>query len=576
LFASIKFFYGILSLRKKIILLSFFVIFSIFSIFDILGLYLLSLGINGIFDKNVIFEFLNNLKKINLNLDLLKSLNNFYFFILIYFFFKNILFYFFYYLQAYFISKVSCDISEKLFKAVLRLNYVNFLNFNSEENLKNLTNDISRSIQFITSINLILKEFFLLFLISLFILILNINFFAIILILFIFLLSTFRLLYSQKLSFYGNENQYYSKKQLKNIIDSLNLFIEVKIYNLIETLSSNFKKNSFTKEFAEQKLNTIINVPRLIIEVFFVISLYGFITYISENKIDSEIINYNFLIILSLRSIPSIISINRAFFDLKFCVPSLKVLKKKFEETNKYSEKYANISEKKQNNFNFKKNIKFKNVNFTYNKKDQNVLTKLNLNIKKNKIIGITGESGAGKTTLMLLLLGILKPNSGQILVDGLNLRRSFFSLRRIVSFCPQETTLINGTLFQNITLNDDNFSEIDETRLRSVLKISCSNTFLNKKFKAIIVGEKGSNFSGGQKKRIGIARSLYMNKDIYIFDEPTSFLDENTSSKILKNLKLFLSKKTAIIISHDKKTLKICDEIYSLKKGKLFLNRKI
>ena len=201
MFASIKFFYGILSLIKKIILLSFFVIFSFFSIFDILGLYLLSLGINGIFDKNVIFEFLNNLKKINLNLDLLKSLNNFYLFILIYFFFKNILFYFFYYLQEYFISKVSCDISEKLFKAVLRLNYVNFLNFNSEENLKNLTNDISRSIQFITSINLILKEFFLLFLISLFILILNINFFAIILILFIFLLSTFRLLYSQKLSF---------------------------------------------------------------------------------------------------------------------------------------------------------------------------------------------------------------------------------------------------------------------------------------------------------------------------------------------------------------------------------------
>jgi ABC-type bacteriocin/lantibiotic exporter with double-glycine peptidase domain len=569
LLISINNFLGVLSLKKNIILFLFFIIFSLFSVFDILGLYLLSIGINGIFDKNIILEFLNNLKKFRLNMDYFEQIDTFYLFILIYFFLKNAFFYFIFYLQAYFLSKVSSDISNNLFKSFLRLNYINFLNLNTEENIKNLTNDISRSMQLVSSVNIIFKEFFLLLLISLFILSININFFLIILFFFLFLLSIFRLLYSKKLSFISNENQYYSKKQLKNIVDSLNLFIEVKIYNLIEILSSNFKKSSFNKEFAEQKLNAIINIPRLVIEVFFVILLYGFIIFINNDKINSEIINFNFLIILVLRSIPSIISINRAFFDFKFCNTSLQILLKKIKETNLNTENYINKPEK---NFFFKNNIKFDNINYSYNR-DKIILKNINLSIKKNQIIGITGESGAGKTTLLLLLLGILKPTSGKILVDGLNLKNSFFSLRNMVSFSPQETTLVNGTLCQNVTLKDK-ISKQEEIRFKTSLRIACADTFLRKKYKNIIVGEKGMNFSGGQKKRIGLARSLFMNKDIYILDEPTSFLDETTSLKLLRNLKSFFLNKSVIIISHDKKILKSCHKVYNLKKSKLFLKK--
>ena len=110
--------------------------------------------------------------------------------------------------------------------------------------------------------------------------------------------------------------------------------------------------------------------------------------------------------------------------------------------------------------------------------------------------------------------------------------------------------------------------SKFEKKEIDAALKISTSEKFLKKTYNNTMIDDKGLNFSGGQKKRLGLARAVYRKSDLYIFDEPTSFLDSNTSSKILKNLKSFLLNKTAIIVSHDRKILNFCDKIYSLKKS--------
>ena len=219
--------------QEKIILFFLILIFISFSLFDIVALYLLSIGISGIFDQNNIYHFYNNLNKINIYFLNNWTLNSFYLFILIFYLFKNIFFYIFYYLQANFIANVSSNISSKLFEKFLNIDYIKFTKFDIAENSKNLTNDVSRSIQLIGVVNIFVKEIFLLLLIVLIMPYVNLNFFLSAITLIVFLLLIFRILYSNKLKNFGNQNQYYTSKQIKRILDTFNLFIEIKLYSLV-------------------------------------------------------------------------------------------------------------------------------------------------------------------------------------------------------------------------------------------------------------------------------------------------------------------------------------------------------
>jgi ATP-binding cassette, subfamily B, bacterial PglK len=561
--------FKLLSNKKKIFFFLFILSFSIFSILDVFGLYLLSYGISGIIDKDNIYKLFNILSNNNIKVFDKWLLTDFYLFILLFFFIKNILLYSFYFLQAFFISNVSSDISSKLFKKFLQIDYLKFIKIDVAESSKNLTNDISRSIQLINIINIIIKEVILLLLIILIIFLLNIYFFISAIFLIITLLLIFKLFYSNKLNNLGMQHQHYVSKQIKRILDSFNLFIDIKLYKLVDFFYSKYKEESYKKELTEQKLNLIINIPRLVIEVFIVLLLYLFILLFAVDKIINSISELSLLILLSLRTIPSIISLNRAFFDLKFSSPSLNILLMKFNEINnikKKNEKNLNI----KNIFNFKEKIVFKNVSFGY-KKNNNIISNINLTIKKNDKIGIFGKSGDGKTTLMLLLLGFIRPTKGKILIDGFNLNKIAHEWRNQISFAPQDTFLINDTLIENIAFTNV-ISKSDIMRFKLSLNLSECNEFLNKKYKNIIVDEKGLNFSGGQRKRIGLARAIYKKADLYIFDEPTSFLDDKTSINILKNLKLFLLNKSAIFVTHNKKLLEFCTKKYYLKNGKLYL----
>ena len=166
------------SYKDKLIFFFFILAFVLLSILDILGIYFLSIGISGIFDQNNIFSFLKNFEKIKINLLTNLEIKYFYLFILIFFLFKNFLAYFFYYFQAYFISDLSSSISSKLFYNFFRSDYLKFVNFNRAENIKNLTNDVSKSIQLINIVNVFAKETVLLLLIIIIIFFLTKIFFS--------------------------------------------------------------------------------------------------------------------------------------------------------------------------------------------------------------------------------------------------------------------------------------------------------------------------------------------------------------------------------------------------------------
>ena len=234
---------------------------------------------------------------------------------------------------------------------------------------------------------------------------------------------------------------------------------------------------------------------------------------------------------------------------------------------------YPNLN-KTKNLINFNKEIKFKNVNFSYNK-GKKILKNLNLNIKKGEFIGVYGSSGSGKSTFLNILAGLFKPNTGKIISDNNDIFQNIKSWRKNIGYVPQKVYLLDENIVKNVSLefkkylNDkDKFKEaIDIAGLKKV----SNNLKLRQKDS---IGEKGDKISGGQAQRVGIARAIYNKPEILIFDEATSSLDKHIEKKIINSIYKLRGKKTVIIVSHKLELLKNCDKIFKFINGKMIKKR--
>ena len=230
-------------------------------------------------------------------------------------------------------------------------------------------------------------------------------------------------------------------------------------------------------------------------------------------------------------------------------------------------------------NYLFKKAIELRNVSFKYKSKKSLILNNLNLFIKKGERIGIIGKTGSGKSTLIEIIVGLLKPVKGKILIDDKDISLSknneiFFRWQSSISYVPQDIFLLDTSIAENIAIGSK-LDEIDVERLNEALKISCSDEFVNKLSMGYrtIIGERGIQLSGGQRQRLAIARAIYKKNRIIILDEATSSLDTKTEKKVLDSIMNFDKNNTIIMITHRPFSLKFCNQIFEFKDGKLFEN---
>ena len=216
----------------------------------------------------------------------------------------------------------------------------------------------------------------------------------------------------------------------------------------------------------------------------------------------------------------------------------------------------------------FNNKIKIKGVSYTYPDKKNASLTNINFNVKKNKITGIVGPTGSGKTTLITLIAGLIKPSEGSLIMDNQKLKNSNVSAwKNMIAYVPQETIIIDGSISDNITLGLE--SNIDKFKIIEALKTAKLDKFLPYIGSKNMMGERGIKISGGERQRIGLARAIYDNKEIIILDEPFSALDKKTAEKILTDIKK-LKKYTIIIVTHDKFVIPFCDNVITLSNGNL------
>lgn len=221
----------------------------------------------------------------------------------------------------------------------------------------------------------------------------------------------------------------------------------------------------------------------------------------------------------------------------------------------------------------FKKEIKLQDIRFCYKDSSYDVINGIDLTIPKNHIIGFVGATGCGKTTLVDIILGLLRPQSGQILVDKTTIAaKNIKAWQRKIGYVPQEIYLSDDSVKKNIAFGlEENKIEIKQVKFAA--KLAALDDFIEnqlpKKYNTII-GERGVRLSGGQRQRIGLARALYRNPEILILDEATSSLDGSTEEAVLKAIHHAAKARTVIMIAHRLNTLKDCDQIYILEEGEI------
>ncbi len=351
------------------------------------------------------------------------------------------------------------------------------------------------------------------------------------------------------------------------INESVSGFKEIKISN---------KKNFFIKQVKKDAnsiyINTIKNYliivsPRYIFEVSVVIFVVFFI-YISLNYLN---IGNNIIPIISVfamacvRLMPSMTSILNDFTQINFSKFAIDTCFRDIKNINNIKGDHKNY----YNNIPFRK-ISFNNVSFKYPNSNMDIFKSLNFEINQNDCIAIVGPSGSGKTTLIDLFLGLLKPTSGEILINGKKSedKNVLFNLS---AYLPQDSLVIEDTIKRNISLETDE-DKIDVDLINKSIKESNLDKFIYNLPNKIEtkIGENGLRLSGGQKQRLAIARNFYLKKEIIVMDEATSSLDEENENRIIDSLNDLKGKKTIILITHKLKLLKNFEKIFSLENGNL------
>lgn len=220
---------------------------------------------------------------------------------------------------------------------------------------------------------------------------------------------------------------------------------------------------------------------------------------------------------------------------------------------------------------NFQDRIVLDQIIYSYPNAARNALEGVILEIKKGESIGLIGRSGAGKTTLVDIILGLLEPQSGDILVDGSSIYTDLRAWQNMIGYVPQSIFLIDETLEKNIAFGVPDHL-IDQGKLQKAIELSQLAELVEQlpQGTQTVIGERGVLLSGGQRQRVGIARTLYHEREILVFDEATAALDNETESLVTEAINSLSGVKTMIIIAHRLSTIEHCDCIYALERGRV------
>ncbi|ASK64449.1 ABC transporter [Virgibacillus phasianinus] len=378
----------------------------------------------------------------------------------------------------------------------------------------------------------------------------------------------------KKISLLGKEQQKVSGTMIKWVNQGLGASKEVKVSGKENFFIKAYKGQSQIKANNSRYMKMLEQVPRLFIETLLVsIVLITMLIVVFQGTSTSQIVSTMALFTMAaFRLMPSITRVVALTTTIRYSQPALSVVYEDLfmntEESINSKKDFASINKGKKT---YTDSIKLNGVSFRYPNQLENSIKDVSLTIPIGQSVAFIGESGAGKTTLVDIILGLFRPESGSVLVDGKNLHEQKSIWQQKIGYIPQAIFLSDDTIRGNVAfgINDNQIADEEVWRALEQAQMKEFVEALPERLETT-VGERGVRLSGGQRQRIGIARSLYHNPEILFMDEATSALDNETEKEIMKAIDGLKGEKTLIIIAHRLSTIENCDIVFEINNGGL------
>lgn len=484
--------------------------------------------------------------------------------------FKNLYLLAYIIIQSRFMRNKHLQLSSKLFRTYLYKPYTFHLQRNSAQLLRNLT-IISSLIQGIVfQLITIVTELTIILAIFLFIMWADPLTSILVSIAIVLLMGIFHLIFRKKLKQFGEIQKFYSGKMIQMVNQGIGSIKETKTFGkesfFDEIYHDHLRKT--TKAFQYHQI--ISQAPRYYIETIVVsLVLLTMIFYLAGGvKQLSILTTLTLFAVAAVRLMPSMGRITTALTSIRFYTPSLEEVYEDltgYEVTPRIVDSIHSDSEA----ISFQTHIELKNITYYYDSERKAALKDISLIIPKNSTVGFVGYSGGGKTTLVDIILGLLKPTDGYILVDHKDIHTGLHLWQRHIGYIPQSIYLMDDTIKNNVAFGIPP-NEINEDKVWEALRMAQLEQTVAELPDGLetLIGENGVRLSRGQQQRIGIARALYHNPSLLVMDEATAALDNETEKDFLESLQRLRGEKTIIIIAHRLNTVQDCDTIFLLRDG--------
>ena len=486
-------------------------------------------------------------------------------------------------IQSKFRWRFQKNLSTKMLASYMKRPYVYFLDINSAEIIRTLSTDVFGVLEILQNGFRFFSEFFTVVLIGIFtisvdavmalqiLLIAGLCFFGI----------TF--FFKNRLSKIGAKQRDANVERTKCAYQAVNGYKEVQVMQRADCFVEAYEEAYEGQRKLEVSFETISALPERLIETVCIIGLILVVCLrlASGVAVEEFVPKLSVFAVAAFRILPSVSRMTGYLNNVVYCRPTAEAVSDELHAVEEYRQiidRQINkeVEEQSDEEYSFRDKVEVRNIRWKYPRSDKYVLQDVSITIEKGDSVALIGASGAGKTTLADVILGLLHPEGGAVSVDGIGIETIPRKWSRLIGYVPQVVFLVDDTIRNNIAFGLRQ-EEINDEMVWSALEQAQLKEFVQGLPNELntIVGERGVKFSGGQRQRIAIARALYYNPDILVLDEATSALDNETESAVMESIEALQGHKTLIIVAHRLTTIRKCNKIYEITDGHAILREK-
>lgn len=458
------------------------------------------------------------------------------------------------------------DMQNKLMRYYISKDYTFFLNHNSAELLRDINTDPEMFYAAVLNMLQLTSEFFVSAALIVFLVVTDPLITLGVALAMLLLVLVFMKKLRRILARFGDDRRKYNANVFQCIQESFGGIKEIKIANREAYFEEEFCRQNGRYTYVIKQNAFLSSIPKPVMEALCIIGLMAAIVFRVNMTSTSPEQFVSTLAVFAAAAFYLLPSANKMSEYLASIIHNGVVIHKMGDEYVKIRD--LEIEVKKEEDYkkvSIEKEIRVENMTFSYPDTEEAVLSHVNVTIPKNTSVAFIGPSGAGKTTMVDLILGVLRPQEGKITVDGMDIRESYRGWHDKIGYIPQTIYMLDDTIRNNIAFGES--GDIDDAEIWDALRQAQLDGFVKSLDEGLdtMIGEAGVRLSGGQRQRIGIARALYRKPEVLVLDEATSALDTETEAAVMEAIEGLQGRMTMLIIAHRLSTIKNCDIVYQV-----------